>query len=93
MKKAFDQKLLDEDSSEFIDWNQAEKVVFPNLKPSTRTISLRLSESMLNEIKVIAHGKDVPYQSLMKVWFDEQIKAYHHKHRHNATSHAKLAKK
>jgi predicted DNA binding CopG/RHH family protein len=78
MKHRDEQKLLDEDSSEFIDWKKAKKVAFPNLKPSTRAISLRLSESMLNEIKVIAHSQDIPYQSLIKMWFNEQIRAYHH---------------
>jgi predicted DNA binding CopG/RHH family protein len=61
------------DSADYIDWNQAERVVFPKLKPSTKTISLRLSESMLNEIRLLANKQDVPYQSLMKVFLRERI--------------------
>jgi predicted DNA binding CopG/RHH family protein len=61
------------DSADYIDWNQAERVVFPKLKPSTKTISLRLSESMLNEIRLLANKQDVPYQSLIKVFLRERI--------------------
>jgi len=63
------------DSSDYIDWSKAKKnIKFPNLKPSTETISLRLSESMLNELKIIANEKDVPYQSFIKIILDEKIK-------------------
>jgi len=55
------------DSAEYINWKEAKSAIFPNLKPSTKTISLRLPESILNEIKVLAHKEDVPYQSLMKM--------------------------
>jgi len=48
------------DSSEYIDWSDAEKVVMPKLKPSTRSISIRLPESMIEELKVIANKRDVP---------------------------------
>ncbi len=61
------------DSADYIDWNKAKKVVFPNLKPSTKTISLRLSESLLDELKFLANKKDVPYQSLMKVFLTEKV--------------------
>ena len=61
------------DSADYIDWNKAKKVVFPNLKPSTKTISLRLSESLLDELKFLANKKDVPYQSLMKVFLAEKV--------------------
>ena len=61
------------DSTEYLDWAQAKPVVFPNLRPSTRTISLRLSESMLNEIKLLANKRDVPYQSLIKVFLQDRI--------------------
>lgn len=61
------------DSADFIDWNQAKKVRFPNLKPSTKTISLRLPESILDELKIIAHKNDVPYQSLIKIFLKERI--------------------
>jgi predicted DNA binding CopG/RHH family protein len=63
------------DSTEYLDWTKASKNVdFPNLKPSTKTISLRLSESLLNEIKRIANKQDIPYQSLMKIYLADQIK-------------------
>lgn len=62
------------DTSGFIDWKKAEKISFPNLKPSVRSISLRLPESMLNDLKVIANKKDIPYQSLMKIFISEKIK-------------------
>ena len=54
------------DSTEFVDWRQAKVATFSSLKPSTESISLRLPESLLNEIKIIANKKDIPYQSLMK---------------------------
>ncbi len=57
-----------EDSTDFIDWEQGEVQVLPNLKPATRTISLRISESMLNQIRLIANQRDVPYQSLIKMF-------------------------
>ena len=61
------------DSSEYIDWKKAKKTVLPNLKPSVKTISLRLPESMLEEIKLLANKRDVPYQSLMKIFLSERI--------------------
>jgi predicted DNA binding CopG/RHH family protein len=61
------------DSTEYIDWSQAERVVFPQLKPSTKTISLRLPESMLNELRLLANKRDVPYQSLIKIFLQERI--------------------
>jgi predicted DNA binding CopG/RHH family protein len=57
----------EQDSTDYIDWSKAKHAQFPNLKPSTKTISLRLPESLLNEIKILANKEDVPYQSLMKV--------------------------
>lgn len=62
------------DSLEYIDWEKAKKVVLPNLKPSVKTISLRLPKSMLEEIKLLANKRDVPYQSLMKIFLSERIK-------------------
>jgi len=62
------------DSSEYIDWKKAKNVVFPDLKPSVKTISLRLPESMLEEIKLLANKHDIPYQSLMKIFLSERIK-------------------
>lgn len=64
---------LSHDTTEFMDWSDAEKVTFPNLKPSSKTISLRLPESMLNEIKIMANKRDVPYQSLIKILLSEKI--------------------
>ena len=51
------------DSTEYIDWSQAKKAVFLNLKPSTKSISIRLPEALLNDIKVTANQRDVPYSS------------------------------
>ena len=61
------------DSTEYINWKQAKRVTLPNLKPSVKKISLRLPESMLEELKLIANKKDVPYQSLMKIFLSERI--------------------
>lgn len=61
------------DSTDYIDWSQARPVVFPKLKPSTKTISLRLPESMLDQIRLLANKRDVPYQSLIKVFLQERI--------------------
>ena len=62
------------DSADVVDWRKARKVRFPNLRPSTRSISLRLPESLLEEIKVEAHKRDVPYQSLIKIWLAEKVR-------------------
>ncbi|MEA3302713.1 MAG: BrnA antitoxin family protein [Pseudomonadota bacterium] len=61
------------DSSDYLDWNQARQVVMPNLKPSTKTISLRLPQHLLDSIKAAANARDVPYQSLIKVWLQEKL--------------------
>jgi predicted DNA binding CopG/RHH family protein len=63
------------DSTDFVDWTKARQAVFPNLKPSTRTISLRLPELMLTELKLLANKKDVPYQSLLKLFLSERIES------------------
>ena len=63
----------DHDSSDYIDWSKAEKAVFPNLKLSTESISLRLPTPLLAHIKELANEKDVPYQSLMKVYLSERV--------------------
>jgi len=55
-----------------VDWSKAERAQFPNLKPSTQTISIRLPVSLLERIKVEANKRDVPYQSLIKVWLSEK---------------------
>lgn len=61
------------DSTEYVDWSHAKQARFPNLKPSTKTISLRLPESLLENIKIEAHKRDVPYQSLIKTWLAEHL--------------------
>ena len=61
------------DSTEYVDWSKAQRAVFPNLKPSTKTISLRLPQHLLDSIKSAANSRDVPYQSLMKVWLQEKV--------------------
>ena len=61
------------DSTEFIEWAQAKRAVFQNLKPSTKTISLRLPESIIAALKLLANKRDVPYQSLLKVFLAEKV--------------------
>ena len=61
------------DSADCVDWRRARRVVMPRLKPSTRTISIRLPESMIDELKLLANKRDVPYQSLMKMFLVERI--------------------
>ena len=61
------------DSTDYIDWSKAKRAAFPNLKPSTKTISLRLPESLLNEIRILANKEDVPYQSLMKILLTQGV--------------------
>lgn len=62
------------DSSDYVDWSKATLVTLPNLKPSTKTISLRLPEMLLDSIKIEAHKRDMPYQSLIKAWLAEDVK-------------------
>jgi len=64
------------DSSEYLDWANAQRVVLPNLKPTTKTISLRLPQHLLDSIKVAANARDVPYQSLIKVWLQEKLHSH-----------------
>jgi predicted DNA binding CopG/RHH family protein len=61
------------DSTEYLDWSKARRVTFPNLKLSTTSISLRLPSGLLDEIKVAANRRDVPYQSLIKAWLAEKV--------------------
>ncbi len=61
------------DSTEFVDWENSESVVLPKLKPTTRTISIRISASMLDKIRLVANKRDVPYQSLIKSFLQERI--------------------
>ncbi len=63
------------DSTEYIDWSKAEKNPnFSRLKPSTRTVSIRLPESLIASLKTLASKRDVPYQSLVKIFLAEKIK-------------------
>ena len=62
-----------QDSTEYLDWSKAKKVTLPNLKPTTKTISLRLPQHLLDSIKTAANARDVPYQSLIKVWLQEKL--------------------
>ncbi|MCA1959368.1 MAG: BrnA antitoxin family protein [Desulfomonile sp.] len=62
------------DSTEYVRWERGKRIKFPNLKPSTRTISVRLPESMLEDLKMLANKRDVPYQSLLKIFLAERIK-------------------
>lgn len=62
------------DSTEYLDWSKAQSAVFPNLKPTTKTISLRLPQHMIDSLKAAANARDVPYQSLIKVWLQEKLR-------------------
>ena len=63
------------DSTEFVDWRKGKRVALPNLKPSSQTISLRLPKPMLERLKLLANKRDVPYQSLLKMFLAERLKA------------------
>jgi predicted DNA binding CopG/RHH family protein len=67
------------DSTRFIDWQAAQRRRFPNLKPSLRTISLRLPVAMIEDLKVLANKRDVPYQSLLKVFLAERLEKERHR--------------
>ena len=69
------------DSTEYVDWSKAKRAVFPNLKPSTKTISLRLPETLLEELKLLANKRDVPYQSLLKVFLSERVESELQRHK------------
>lgn len=63
------------DSTEYVDWDKAVvNPIFPNLKMSTKTITFRVTASLLGSLKMLANQKDVPYQSLMKIYLDERVK-------------------
>lgn len=72
------------DTTEYFDWTQARRVVFPNLKPSTTPISMRLPETLLSDLKRLANEQDVPYQSLMKVYLAERVAEERGRHRRRA---------
>lgn len=64
------------DSADYVDWTKAKRTALPNLKPATKTISLRLPQHMLDSIKAAANARDVPYQSLIKVWLKEKLHSH-----------------
>jgi predicted DNA binding CopG/RHH family protein len=70
-----------EDSTAYVDWSRARRTILPKLRPSLKTISLRLPESMLEEIKLLANKRDVPYQSLIKVFLAERLEEELKSHR------------
>ncbi|POR48925.1 BrnA antitoxin family protein [Bosea psychrotolerans] len=63
------------DSTDYVDWTKAVSVRFPNLKPSSTSISIRLPNALLESIKIAANKRDVPYQSLIKIWLSEKMDA------------------
>ena len=63
------------DSTDYIDWEKGEKLILSNLKPSVKTISIRLPKMMLEELKLLANKKDIPYQSLLKIFLAERIES------------------
>ncbi len=63
-----------QDTSHFVDWSRAQKAIFPQLKASTETISLRLPEMLLAEVKSLANQNDIPYQSLIKIFIAEKVR-------------------
>ena len=62
------------DSTDYVDWSKSQATIFPNLKPSTRTISVRLPENLIAELKMLANVRDVPYQSLLKIFLTEKVR-------------------
>lgn len=69
-----------EDSTEYIDWTKAKRVAFPNLKPSLRTISVRLPVMMIARLKLLANQRDIPYQSLLKMFLAERLERENRRH-------------
>jgi predicted DNA binding CopG/RHH family protein len=63
------------DSADYLDWKQGERVILPNLRPTSQTISLRLPKPMVDRLKLLANKRDVPYQSLLKIFVAERLKA------------------
>jgi len=62
------------DTSEYFDWTHAERAIFPNLKLTKKPISLRVTTSLLDKVKVAANKRDIPYQTLMKQYIEEGVK-------------------
>ena len=61
------------DATDFIDWSKAQRLTLGQLKPTTRAISIRLPESLLEDLKLLANKRDVPYQSLLKIFLAERV--------------------
>jgi len=61
------------DSTDHVDWKKAQRAIFPNLKPTLKSISIRLPESMVDELRQLANERDIPYQSLIKHFLRESI--------------------
>jgi len=66
------------DSTEYLDWNESETVEFNRLKPSVHSISLRLPDSLLGKLKILANKKDVPYQTLLKIYLSDRVSKEFH---------------
>jgi predicted DNA binding CopG/RHH family protein len=77
---------LKADSTEYVDWTTAKPVRFPNLRPSSSAISLRLPDTLLTELKLLANERDVPYQSLLKVYLTDRVQAERRRQRRRATA-------
>ncbi len=71
------------DSTKYVDFSKGKRVAFSNLKPSVRTVSVRLPESLIAYLKVLANKRDIPYQSLMKMFLIERIQKELHATRHS----------
>jgi predicted DNA binding CopG/RHH family protein len=63
------------DSTQYVDWSKAKRAKFPNLRPTLRTISVRLPVAMIEDLKILANKRDVPYQSLLKIFLAERLEA------------------
>ena len=61
------------DSTDYIDYNKGKKEIFSNLRPTSHSISIRIPDYLLNRLKMLAHKKDIPYQSLMKIYISEKM--------------------
>lgn len=72
------------DSTEYVDWSEAKTVRFPKLRPSSTAISVRLPETLLMELKLLANERDVPYQSLLKLYLADRVRLERRRVRHHA---------
>lgn len=72
------------DSTQYVGWSRAEAVRFPNLRPSTTAISVRLPDTLLTELKLLANERDVPYQSLLKIFLADRVSAERERKRRRA---------